>query len=457
MDDLVDYALQHAMDLGARYAEVRQIENQGREILLRNGNLDVTGFINSCGLSVRILKNGFGFASTDLAEKEEVKNCVEKAFKSAKGQKHTIEIDECKGEEYNEIIKGEDSTDTIKILGDFDSKIRGYCPVRLFELMNYYEDKYYVNSDGAKIHTMMPRTHLFSLITVGEQNLGFEQFTNDFGGVGNPKLLENWNFENVIEDQAKQVLKSLKEKNKPPKGRIDYILGPRVSGLAAHESCGHPYEADRIWGREMAQAGGSFLKGDEIGERIGSDAASVIDDPTIKGSYGYYKYDDEGVKAKKRYLIKNGMINEFLQNRETAVIFKTRSNGSARASEYDKEPIVRMANTYIEPGDYTKEELIEEIKLGVLMESFMEWNIDDKRLNQKYTASEAYLIENGEVRKTLYRPKIEVTTQQFYSSIDACSKDLEFTSASCGKGEPMQPMPVFVGGPYVRVREVIHG
>jgi len=196
------------------------------------------------------------------------------------------------------------------------------------------------------------------------------------------------------------------------------------------------------------------LKGTELGQRIGGKSASVIDDPTIGKSFGYYKYDDEGVKARKRYLIKEGMINEFLQNRETAALMGAASNGSARANAYDVEPIVRMANTYIEPGDHSLEELIEGVDKGIFMKNYMEWNIDDKRLNQKYTACEAYLIEGGEIKGTLYRPKLEVTTQGFYSAIDACSKDLEFSAATCGKGEPMQAIPVFIGGPYVRLRGV---
>lgn len=156
---------------------------------------------------------------------------------------------------------------------------------------------------------------------------------------------------------------------KPPEGRVDLVISPEVAGIAVHESVGHPpYESDRIFGREAAQAGESFVKPDMLGERIGSEAVTVIEDPTIPNSWGgFYLYDDEGVKARPRYLIRNGIINEFLMNREYAAKLGQRSNAAARAINYNREPIVRMANTYLAPGDHSFEELIEDVKLGVYM------------------------------------------------------------------------------------------
>src|SRR3989344_327645 len=111
-----------------------------------------------------------------------------------------------------------------------------------------------------------------------------------------------------------------------------------------------------------------------------------------------------------------------------------------------------MANTYLSPGDYKDEELIEGIKLGVLIKNFTEWNIDDLRLNQKYVGNEAYLIKNGRLSNPVKQPAIEITTPALWKSIDAISKRIELHSASCGKGEPQQGIPVFHGGPAMRIR-----
>jgi TldD protein len=121
---------------------------------------------------------------------------------------------------------------------------------------------------------------------------------------------------------------------------------------------------------------------------------------------------------------------------------------------HEGEPIVRMANTYFAPGDHTFEELIEDIKFGVYIKSYMEWNIDDERWSQRYGGLEAYLIENGELKGLVRNPVLELTTKTFYSSVDAADKNLAFYAGTCGKGEPMQGVPVWFGGPNVRVRNI---
>jgi TldD protein len=221
-----------------------------------------------------------------------------------------------------------------------------------------------------------------------------------------------------------------------------------------HESVGHPQEADRIVGREAAQAGESYLNLKDLGMKIGSEEAYVSDDPTIPHSLGFYLYDEEGVKAKKRRLIHAGKLNEFLHNRHTANLLGLNSNAAARASRFDREPIIRMANTYVEPGDYKVEELFKDVKKGIYVKSFMEWNIDDKRLNQRYVGHEAYMIENGEISEMVRNPVIEITTPKLWSSLDARADDLQFSAATCGKGDPLQGVPVWSGGPHIRFREV---
>jgi TldD protein len=250
-------------------------------------------------------------------------------------------------------------------------------------------------------------------------------------------------------------MNGVKATSRPPTGEdLSIILGPLVAGLTSHESCGHPGEADRILGREGAQAGESFLKKDKLGMQIGSEEAYVSDDPTIPNSMGFYLYDDEGVKARKRRLITAGKFTEFLQNRATAEIFAVTSNGSSRAVQFDREPIIRMANTFIEPGDWTFEEMLKDTAKGVYIRSYMEWNIDDKRLNQRYVGLEAYRIENGELKEAIKNPVFEITTPKYWGSIDARASDLEFICGNCGKGDPMQAAPVFIGAPHVRLEKV---
>jgi len=131
-----------------------------------------------------------------------------------------------------------------------------------------------------------------------------------------------------------------------------------------------------------------------------------------------------------------------------------KSNGGARANGYDKEPLVRMSNTFVLPGNYNEDEIFEGVKKGVYFKNFMEWNIDDKRWQQKYVGNEAYLIENGRITKPVKAPILEITTPGLWGSVDAVGKNMEYSAGTCGKGEPMQGIPAWMGGPMMRLRGI---
>jgi TldD protein len=264
----------------------------------------------------------------------------------------------------------------------------------------------------------------------------------------------SWDLTEFVSQEINVLASILTKAKRPPRDKTDVILGSEVTGIVCHESCGHPFEADRILGREAAAAGESFVNMKMLGKRIGSKKVNIIDDPTIPSSYGYYLYDDEGVQASRRELIKEGIINEFLHNRETAAELGIQSNGAARTISYDREPIIRMSNTYMDKGDYNQQELFKTISKGVYIKSFMEWNIDDRRYNQRYVGLEAYFIKNGETKYLIRNPVIEMTTPSLFKSIDAVGKDISFNAATCGKGDPQQGVPVWTGGPDIRLRNV---
>ena len=268
------------------------------------------------------------------------------------------------------------------------------------------------------------------------------------------RTVERWDLPKRLDEEVRSVAGVVRSAKPFEGGTMDVVLGPEVVGLISHESCGHPSEADRVLGREAAQAGETYLDKDAIGRKIGSDQVNVVDDPALPRSFGFYECDDEGVKARRRYLMKDGVVNEFLQNRETAASFNVQSNAASRSVAFNREPIVRMANTFVEPKDHSREELIEGVGHGVYIKDFMEWNIDDRRYNQRYVGLEAYMIENGKLGQMVRNPVLEITTPALWTSVDAVGKDLQFTSAYCGKGDPMQGIPVWTGGPHMRLRNI---
>ena len=463
--DLVDFAVDYARTKGATYAEVRYEHQSQEQFILKNGVLDALFVGEDQGVGVRVLAKGsLGFAATNLLTKVDVRATVDDALTIARASKRKTPI--TFAEE-----KAVDTTWSVserKPLEDVpvDAKIAevreldkellalGYkVAARYYSLSGNRIEKYFANSEGSHIKSYSPRLRFFYFLTL-VQGGEVEQTYRNYGWSGGWEGIRAWDLTRRVLDEARSMDRSLREGKKSPEGKMDIVVGPQVSGIASHESCGHPTEADRVLGREASQAGKSFITPKALGTRVGSEVVTVVDDPTVEHAIAFYEYDDEGVKARRRYLYKEGIINEFLQNRETAATLGVRSNGAARAVNYNLEAIVRMANTFVEPQDHSVEELLEGVKHGIYMKSFMEWNIDDKRYNAKYAGREAYLVENGEVGQPVRNTIIELTTPAFWSAVDAVGKDLEFEAGYCGKSDPGQALDASLGGPSMRLRNV---
>ena len=473
--DLVPLAVDVARSEGCEYAEARFQSTSDVTCLTRNANPEPAIVTETSGVGVRVLFRGaLAFGATNVLSNDSIKDLVGRLVKDAQSASSTASekivfssekayVDRWSSEEKKR-VEDVSIESIISNLKDIDKSLSSQIGGVTFPNRNLFlgynvEEKYYENSDGSKLESRVTRASYLGILVAMHEgkptSISVPPGYAGLGGSGGWEVIEDLKLHESLPEMLKEMTNGIRATAKPPKDEnIDVILGPNVAGLTSHESCGHPGEADRILGREGAQAGESFLKADKLGMQIGSPEAFVSDDPTIPHSMGFYLYDDEGVKVGKRRLITAGKFTEFLQNRATAQIFGVKSNGSSRAVQYDREPIIRMGNTFIEPGDWTFEEMVREVKRGVYIKSFMEWNIDDKRLNQRYVGLEAYSIQNGNLKEAVKDPVFEITTPKYWSSIDARAKDLQYSCGTCGKGDPMQGAPVFFGAPHIRLRNV---
>ena len=463
---LIDFALRYIEKRGASYVEAKLESHETNELFLKNSIPEAISFLTTQGLGIRYIADGtLGFISTNCPEKNRLKTIIDKSLnltKRSSKYREGIKLSEEKIRKKSYKIKQKinlrdiSPEEKLKELVEADKAIlstKVKTPGRYISLTDKLVKKYLITSDGTKIQSEIPYVNLHYFLTITEKNKS-SQRQWQYGNTAGWEAVKKWNIPKILKDEALVMKNNLTKGKVPPKGVLDVIVGPQISGIMVHESVGHPYEADRIFGREAAQAGESFITEDMIGKRIGSEIITVIDDPTVESSFGFYLYDDEGVEARKKILIKKGIINEFLHNRETAYKMGIKSNASARAENYSKEAIVRMSNSLLAPGDYTEEELIEDIKLGIFMKNFTEWNIDDKRFQQKYVGLDAYLIKNGKIMHPIIKPTLEITTPYLWNSIDAIGKNFEGHAAFCGKGEPMQAIPVWCGGASARLRNI---
>ena len=243
-------------------------------------------------------------------------------------------------------------------------------------------------------------------------------------------------------------------------GKSDIILSGDQVALQVHESCGHPIELDRVLGYEANFAGRSFLQPDQLGKlQYGSEHVNIVMDATLDhgNGLGTFGYDDEGVKAQRKYAVKNGKFVGYLMSRETAPrVGESRSNGCMRA-EYYKLPIIRMTNVSLEPGDWDYDEMIEDTRDGYLMATNYGWSIDQKRYNFQFNTEKGYRIKNGTIGEMVRGPTYAGITPEFWNSCDAIANRKSWVlwgTPNCGKGQPGQTMITGHGASPSRFRNI---
>jgi TldD protein len=227
------------------------------------------------------------------------------------------------------------------------------------------------------------------------------------------------------------------------------ILDPVLAGVFAHEAFGHLSESDFVYQNE------NLRQIMVLGKRFGGKHLDIIDDPTVPDLRGSYKYDDEGTEARKTYLIKEGILEGRLHSRETATRMGEKPTGNARAINYAFPPIVRMSNTFIEPGGTSLGEMLADIEEGVYVK---DWYGGTTSLEMfTFSAGEAHMIRHGRLAELL-RPVV-LTGNVFTTlqNIDAIGNDLGMNQGGgCGKGA-QYPLPVSNGSPHIRIRHCVVG
>ncbi len=245
-----------------------------------------------------------------------------------------------------------------------------------------------------------------------------------------------------------------------PPGRRTVILDGEQLALQIHESIGHALELDRMLLMEASYAGTSWVTAADLGSlRYGSEQLSITADATLAGGLGTFGWDDEGVAAARTPLIEAGILRAALSDRgSAAAVGLARSGGCARADGFARQPIVRMTNVSIEPGDAgSLADLVADTDDGLVLETNRSWSIDDRRLHFQFGTEVAREIRGGRLGRLLRNPSYAGVTPQFWSALDAVCSASEWRLwgvGNCGKGEPGQVMRVSHGAAPARFRDV---
>ncbi len=443
--------------LGAEYVEVRAQNLFQTTLTIKDSRVEAVKKGTENGAAIRVFVNGaWGFASLGTLERQSLKNSVAEAYKMARVAslqlKDPAKLADAKTVEAKVTIKPKKDPKEVSIkkkidlLLTEDKAIFGYDKRVKSCTINYLDvagTNYLMNSDGTYIE--QDKLYLFLVSVATAKEADKLTFSHDLIGFTSGFEVFDTETPEVIGCRAaKRAVDQLKAKM-PKGGTFPAVIGPNVIGVFAHEAFGHLAEAD------LTLAGSVLL--DKVGKKIGSENVTIYDDGTMNGAFGSYKYDDEGVPSQKTALIKNGEIVGLMHNRETAQKFGTKPTGNARAEDFRYEPIIRMRNTYLARGDYSFEELLEDIKFGYYIKNYRggQANLDG---TFQVGVQEAFEILNGELGTPVRNASFSGNTLETLHNIDAVGKDFELTVGVCGK---WQRAFIGAGGPHTRVQEVLIG
>ncbi len=433
------------------YIDIMAGKSNNTSISMKDGEIDEITNGRNISARIRILNNGtWGFASTtDLSKFQEITETALKLSKSLKGDTTLAKADIIKDkiktdvkipfkdisiEEKQTIMK--EATDSATI-GQVNSTTVGYSDVESEILL--------LNSEGTQIQTNSSRV-LMSLNAIATNGQIMQFGRKNIGGLKGFEAIATEDIEKFGRKIGEKANKLLKAEN-APSGKFKVIADPELTGVMIHEALGHATEADLILQND------SILK-DKLNTQIASDIVNIYDNPTIKDGFGHYTYDVEGVKTQPNQLVKNGKLISLLSSRESASKLNMKSSGNARSSITD-EPIVRMSNTYLQPGEMNFEELIEDVSDGIYLKGSRGGQVDTGKGIFQFNAVEGYKIENGQLTTHLRDVSLSGNILETLKNVDAIGNDFKLSIGFCGKNG--QTAPVGDGGPHTRINNAMVG
>jgi len=443
---IVDALKRHDAD----YIEAHFEESQATNIVYRGKRLEEINRVTSSGGNVRALvKGGWGFVSFNnpdklrdkvalavsearLAGRDEFKLPPAEPVMDSRERRNPASVPlAAKKElldEYNDIM--------LSIPGIQSSNI-AYRDVS--------RKVVFANSEGSYIEQSKPDLTL-RLTAIARENNEVQQAGLSLGSNGDFSAIED------LHDQVKEIARraaALLHALQVKGGEHTVILDPILAGVFAHEAFGHLSEADFVYQNEQMR---NIMT---LGRRFGGKHLNIVDDATIPTLRGSYKYDDEGTPGARTYLIHEGILVGRLHSRETAAKMAEKPTGNARAINYLFPPIVRMTNTFIEPGSLSFEDMLGDTKEGIYVK---DWYGGQTSLEMfTFSAGEAYMIRSGKLAELL-RPVV-LTGNVFVTlgNIDAIGNDLKMNQGGgCGKGG-QSPLPMSNGSPHIRIRQCLVG
>ncbi len=445
------------------FVELRYHAKTFRSVQVDNGRLERSSMSRRDGVAVRVLRDGtWGFASTSDLRLSAIRRAIADADAAARATAglRRDRVPDLPGADLGVGSFATDGVDEmlarsvderVALCVDLEQRARTastHLSSTRALLREIYEEKAIVTTDGADCHIRLARPELYVFATA-ERDGQLQTAYQSVGATGGWQCLHRRNPEAMADKAVRDAVDLLSAKA-PDGGWTQVVMAPSVVGLLVHEAIGHTVEADFV-------LAGSAAKG-RLGHKVASDMVTLCDSGRSEhadGAGGTIAIDDEGVIAGRTEIIRDGVLVGYLHNRESAARMGMAPTGNARAWEYADEPLIRMRNTYIEPGDQSVEQLVEGVDDGYLLEGARNGQAD-ATAEFMFGVSTARRIRNGKLGELVKGVTLTGNAFEVLGTVDGISREFvwDLGAGHCGKG---QPMKVDAGGPYIRCRVMLGG
>ncbi len=447
--------LKRALSRGGEFADVFIERSSPLSLVCEDSRLEKVMSGLDYGAGVRLI---FGqrtaYAYTNELTTESLLEIADAVRQVAAGGRHQTIINLIKSNPrvdlpVNKAPEEVETSRKVEMVLRADRVARSFDPRVRQAMVTYRENRQHVliaNSDGVLAGD--ERMYLTALVHVvaadGEVvQTGYEPI----GGIAGMELFETYPLEKAAETAARRAVMMLSAR-KAPAGRMPVVLSADAGGTMIHEAIGHGLEAD------LAQSGLSVYS-NKMGERIASPLITVVDDATLPGRRGSFRFDDEGVPSERTVLVNEGILKTFMYDRLTAMKDGARSTGNGRRESYKHRPIPRMTNTMIVPGDTDPEDILRSTPNGLFVKKMGGGQVNTVNGDFVFEVTEGYLIENGRIGELVRGATLTGNGPQVLLSIDRVGSDLGFSIGTCGKDG--QGSPVSDAQPTLRIPEITVG
>lgn len=444
------------------YTELRMQRNTNLSVVLLNGDVTSNTRATASGVSTRVFKDGvWGFASRPELDETSILSVIEDAtanarFLAARAGQGALSLPSERAQynvDFGTSKPRRSRQQTIDFLRELDQYVTEHCPhlkSRTVQLADLDMEKNLFNSVGSRAYSNITRSLVVLSMTMENDAGRPVSLRKAYGGRG--QFEDVFAAPYVLHEAADDLYQHLRNKAAavaPVAGVHDVIMDSELAGILAHEAIGHTTEADLV--REGSVAG------DNVGKQVASSLVSMVDFAHTHESETLpvpVYVDDEGVAGRDVWLIKDGILQSFMHNKDSAHHFDASLTGNARAYQFSDEPLIRMRNTAILPGAHQLNDMIASIEDGY----YLMWPSNgqaDSTSEFMFGVSLGYEVKQGKLGRAITDTTIAGVAFEMLKSVSMVSDQMTWGCAGmCGK---KQIIPVGMGGPALKCRIHVGG